>query len=185
MKTYECVFTRAGNENADSALHLLCLLSDFDGDLSATMYCCRNWDDNGLVEVHKFKVITVTLPDWLPFAEYKASQFNWEVVLRVLKYRSKLDIDTVPYEKANILRQTPSAVINTLATVLFGNLRSSFRKSLREQVEKWIETPPAERKYEYPLSGRQLEALVDRYSRSDPASDLYRHVRYYEMVGLK
>lgn len=184
MKTYECVFTRAGNENADSALHLLCLLSDFDGDLSATVRCCRNWDDNELVEVHKFRVITVTLPDWLPFAEYKANQFNWEVVFRVLKCH-KIDTDSVGFEKADILRQAPDSVIATLATVLFGNLRSSFRKSLREQVEDWLATPPDKRKYAYPLSNRQLSALVDKYARYDLAEGLYQHARYHELVGLK
>lgn len=181
MKTYECVYTRANNENSDSAMRLLCLRQDFTGDLREQVRCCLNWDDNRLVEVDKYRVITVKLPDWLPFDSYKSNQFEWEIVLRVLKGH-KMDIDTVSFEKADILRQAGS-VIDTLATVLFGNLRSEFRKSLRAQVENWIATPVGERKYGFPLSKRQLAVLVDRHSRYDPANAMYQHTRYNEMTG--
>lgn len=184
MKTYQCVYTRGNNENADSAMELLCLLADFDGDLSATVTCCRNWDDNGLVEVSKFRVITVTLPDWLPFAEYKKDQFGWELVLRVLKNRDKLDIDAVPYEKTKLLFDCPALVKPGFATLLFGKLRGEFSLSLRRQIEMWLETPAAERKYSFPLSRNQLQALCYRKYEKGIDEALYRYARYYEMKGL-
>lgn len=184
MKTYECVYTRANNENADSAFSLLCLLSEFDGDLSATMRCCRNWDDNGLVEVSKFKVITVCLPDWLPFAEYKKNQFGWELVFLVLKYRVKFDIDSTPYEKAKLLFDCPAFAKPGLSTLLFGKVRGDFSISLQNQIETWLQTSAAERKYQFPLSNRQLQALCYRKRGGGVDADLYRHSRYYEMKGL-
>ena len=44
------------------------------------------------------------------------------------------------------------------------NFRSDFRRSLRDQVISWLNTPVSERKYPFPLSFRQMGCLM-RYSR--------------------
>ena len=46
--------------------------------------------------------------------------------------------------------------------LLVSNLRSNFRKSLRNQVNQWLETPEEERKFDSPLSPRQWAILNPR-----------------------
>lgn len=185
MKTYKCVYTRAGNENADSALHLLCLLSNFADDLNAEITCCCNWDDNRLVTVSKYRVIDVTLPDWLPFETYKADQFAWQLVFTTIKYRKNFNIDTdITFEVADLLRSCESHALRVgLADLLFCNLRSDFRKSLRQQVFEWLAASPDARKYNFPLSDRQLQSILPYGRRSEDMS-LYYSSRYNEMKGL-
>ncbi len=185
MKTYKCVYTRAGNENADSALHLLGLLSDFAGDLNAEITCCYNWDDNRLVTVSKYRVIDVTLPDWLPFEIYKADQFAWQLVFAAVKYRKGFNIDTdITFKVADFLRSCKSHALRVgLADLLFCNLRSDFRKDLRRQVLEWLAVSPDARKYSFPLSDRQLQSILPYEKRSEDMS-LYYSSRYNEMKGL-
>jgi hypothetical protein len=51
-----------------------------------------------------------------------------------------------------------AAVVKLLQTKTF---RSTFRKSLRDQIVEWMETPEEERKYKLPLSPRQFDAIMD------------------------
>jgi len=58
---------------------------------------------------------------------------------------------------------------NAIAGLLkIKNFRSSFRASLNEQLRTWLKTDPGERKYQHPLSFRQMESLTQSvgYARS-------------------
>ena len=47
------------------------------------------------------------------------------------------------------------------------NFRSDFRRSLRAQVEGWLDADEDEREHGAPLSNRQFAALLDKYTARD------------------
>ncbi|MBU0491110.1 MAG: hypothetical protein KKA73_16040 [Chloroflexi bacterium] len=139
----------------------------WDGDTSwlrVYTQCHYSYDDDRTVEVRRYDVRDVALPDWLPAEEWIAecvkwrwawgmgAQPNWpEAWQRWLAYAP----DAWPRKLA---------AIELLSTSRF---RSPFRASLREQLVTWLEQPGEEHRYNSPLSDRQWDKLVDRRVRRE------------------
>lgn len=127
-------------------------------DLSEKHQCILNSGDWRPVTVDLWEVREVELPDWLTPEEWIRDRVAW-------KYTWGLGVDPEwPEAWQRALKGLDSA--ETLACVKLlkvKKFRSDFRASLREQLERWIEASPDERKYDSPFSYRQWNALISRH----------------------
>lgn len=155
--THRILFTREGNENSTTAMYVKAVYTEGMVDLEATGSFCWSFDDNRLVTDKLYEVRNVTLPDWLPAEEWVRNNIEW-------KYTFALGVDerTNP-AFARFLAYSNLGAASKLALVKLWNtksFRSEFRKSLRAQLEAFINTPADERKYPQPFSSKQWQSLV-------------------------
>lgn len=177
MKTYKILYKHNG-ENADSAKDPHGVYEPGAVDLTAQKTCCRNWDDNGLVNVNLYMVREVDLPDWLDVNDWVRNPVEWAYL-----WGMGAEIDW-PEAWQRGLVGMPEAKRYTCAKLLKTATRSEFRKSLKAQLVAWLETAPEDRKYHDPYSPRQWDALLDRFTvraARSRASDLYHSHRYNEI----
>lgn len=134
-------------------------------------------DDWRTVSGPLYEVNTVHLPSWLSVEEWICTSVQW-------KYTWGCGVDPSWSESwqrglmgfDGVARRM--AAVKLLKTKTF---RSAFRKSLRDQLVVWLDTPAEERKYASPFSARQWEALVDQYTARDAkylSESLYRDRNY-------
>lgn len=131
-------------------------------DLDETVTRLVNSDFWMPVEVKRYKVLDVTLPDWLSVAEYLRDEIGWNYAWRAYgvdpgwseAWQRGLKSMRTHYGEAGIYAATK---------LLSTNLRSEFRKSLRDHLVKWLDTPADERAYDSPFSKRQWSALVNEW----------------------
>ena len=129
-------------------------------DLEETKSALYSSDDFRLTTVKKYDTGAVWLPDWMEPEEYLNNMTSWKwawgmganpewpaIWQRSIAY----DIE----EEAKIL-----VVIKLLKTK---NFRSSFRQSLRNKLEDWLNTPREEREYDSPFSYKQWDALLNKW----------------------
>lgn len=147
-------------------------------DLTETCWRCRAYDDDMQVEIPKYLVITVKLPEFLSVKEWAYNNTKW-------KYAWGAGMDATLPEKwqrdlANLGGRFIFAVAPLLKTYVKGKFRSDFRRSIAERVAEWLNTPADERKYDAPLSSRQLEAISGpSYEWDRASSGLYRSRRMF------
>ena len=179
MKQHEVVFSRANNENADTAPDPLCLLGSRSLDMTSQTTCCINWDNNGLVSVPTYEVHEVTLPDFLSVEDWISHSIAWKFAWAMgvdpqwpeAWQKSLLDLD---HEMQLICSQL-------LKTKTF---RSSFRKSCRDQLVSWLDSN--NRRYDSSFSDRQFEALANTHTKHEAdsrSSSAYRKNRYAPDIG--
>jgi hypothetical protein len=128
-------------------------------DLEATTTCCLSFDDNRLVPKKLYSIGEVTLPDWLDPEEWLHDQTAWKWL-----WGLGADPNWPEAWQRGLLRLGSSA--NRLAAIKLlrvKKFRSEFRKSLRGQLETWLETPREDRQYDSPFSFRQWDCLVNRH----------------------
>lgn len=127
-------------------------------DLEETKTALVSSDMWAPMQVKRYEVIEVYLPDWLSPTEWIRNQVKWRYTwgMGVLKdwpenwQRGLSDFgETARY-----------VAIKLLATKKF---RSSFRESLRNQLASWLETSPENRRYASPLSQKQWDAATTPY----------------------
>lgn len=144
---------------------------------------CMSFDNDMPVQGNKYEVHEVVLPAFLSVEEWVADCIDW-------KYAWAAGVDPTWPEawQRGIARLESMADKMACAKLLATkNFRSEFRKSLRDQLVAWLETPAEARKYGNPFSPRQWDKLVNVYVARDAerlSSDLYRN-RYYRGVPQK
>lgn len=182
MREYKVLYQHYG-ENSDTAKSPVREYQEGEVDLGEQITCCLNWDNDMLVKTDKYAVHTVTLPDWLPLAEWIANRTAWRWL-----WGMGADPEWSEAWQRGLLRIESSAcrlaAIKLLKTATF---RSAFRASLRDQLVAWLETPPLERQYKSPFSPRQWDALVDQWTRREAQSidtNLYYSGRYAVETGV-
>jgi hypothetical protein len=156
---------RLYNEATDAAL------------LTVTDSFCVSFDNDMLVSCKVYEVREVELPEWLSVEEWCANTTKWKYtwgfgVKKDWPEAIQRFVSEVEGEGARL------AVVKLLETKKF---KSEFRKSLRAQLDEFIATPAADRKYKDPFSRKQWDCLVDRYvarEASQISSSLY-HSRGY------
>lgn len=160
LATHQVLYSRASNENLTTPMYPTKAYVEGSVDLDATDSFCLHSDDNRLVEGKLFEVREVALPSFLSVAEWVNSMVAWkwawgcgvdptwcEAWQRALAFEIKGTAERV-------------ACAKLLGTKKF---RSDFRRSLRDQLVTWIETPAEERQYGSLFSARQWDCLINRY----------------------
>ncbi len=129
-------------------------------DLSAEIQCCLNWDNDMLVPVRRFVVFAVTLPAWMDSNEFCESGLQ-------ISYKWFIAFCGNPewgrdwfLSLSSLSEQGRFAAIKLLKA----ETKSGFRKSLKEQLVTWLNTPVDERSYSSPFSRGQWERLLDRWT---------------------
>jgi hypothetical protein len=147
-------------------------------DLTETCWRCRAYDDDMQVQIPKYLVITVKLPEFLPVGEWAYNDTKW-------KYAWGAGMDATFPEKwqrdlANLGGRFIFTVAPLLKTYVKGKVRSDFRHSIAERIVEWLDTPASDRKYDSPLSSRQLEAISGpAYEWDRVSSRLYSRRRMF------
>jgi hypothetical protein len=184
MKTHRVLYQQLG-ENATTSRDPVAVVIAQDGnevtarsgnreftvDLTATCTVCVSYDNNMLVSKDKYSVGEVELPDWLSPDEWLRNTTRW-------KYTWGFGADRSWPESwqrfvAGCGEAQKYSVIKLLKTKKF---RSKFRASLREQLERWLDTAPEDRQYDSPFSYRQWDCLISPYDKRNArgiASSLY------------
>jgi hypothetical protein len=115
-------------------------------------------DDFAQYTAPRFVVKRVVLPDWMEPAEWCRAEVEWRYLWAVVpaewpeQWQRALMLVN---ERAGM--PTLLAITELLKTKEF---RSPFRKSLRDQIVEWMETPEEDRKYRLPLSQRQINSIL-------------------------
>jgi hypothetical protein len=154
MKTYKIAFEHTG-EVSYTAKTPSRVYVEGTIDLTEQKSCILSHDDWRLCSVNRWEVHDVSLPDWL-------SPEEW--ISRSVEYKYVWGLGASPdwpesWHRGLLVLNTTEryAAIKLLATKTF---RSAFRKSLRDQIVAWLETPPESRKYASPLSEKQWDAAL-------------------------
>lgn len=155
MPTYKVVYEFRGEWDTNKAVTPICLLEDFTGDLTEQKRGILSFDDFRPAMYDRWQVRSVQLPDWLPFDEWRRRPWDWHSVTQW-----GIEDETL----GRYLATLDERRFNALRKLMTKNLRSEFRKSLRDQVQAWLDAAPQDREYRSPLSPRQWDALT-RYER--------------------
>lgn len=182
--THKVLFTRRNNENADSAMDAVRVYDESkDAELltkSGTF--CANWDNNMPVAAKLYDVKEVRLPEFLTVEAWLSNFVAW-------KFTWGAGVDpTWSEEWQRGLMSIPSYVDRAACVDLLKvkKFRSEFRKGLRDQLVKWLETPVNQRQYKSPFSPKQYDCLVNKFNAREYKAceeDLYRSNRYFENLG--
>ena len=127
-------------------------------DLSKTCFRCYAYDNDMQVEVPLYNLRKISLPSFLTVKQWRWQTVEW-------KYLWGAGVDATwpeQYQRA-LMRLSPDmvyALAPLIKTHLSGKFRSNFRASLAKQVVEWIETPAEDRKYDRPLSDRQMSYIA-------------------------
>lgn len=143
-------------------------------NLAETCWRCVSFDNDMQVEINKYRVNDVNLPEFLSVKAWIHDDVSW-------KYAWGMGMDASwpeAWQRA-LLRLGTEFIYNVaplLNTYRKGTFRSNFRRSLAEAVVLWLETAPEDRKYDRPLSSRQFDAIArPSYEHERVASGLYRN----------
>jgi hypothetical protein len=177
MQRHKVLFEHFG-ENATTAKSPVAeWVDDNSVDLEQEIAVCRGPDDNGLTKVKRYAVVEVTLPDWLPVDEWIRYSVEWSFCWGV-------GVDPTWDERLQRwLVSITAEDAYSVAKLFSANLRSTFRKSLRDQIRAWVDDP--DRQYDSPLSRKQWAALTKfdaRNARSATTTLYYQH-RYQTVTG--
>jgi hypothetical protein len=165
MKTTKMLCKKYGENSTTAASPVRPFVEGQDEKLlEVTGTFCLNSGDDRLVTCKVYETAEITLPDWLDPTEWANNTTSW-------KWAWGCGVDQTWPEhwqrtlaKGNFSTAEKLALVKLLKTK---NFRSDFRRSLAEQVKAWLDTPADDRKYNRPLSPRQMDALVDRYTALD------------------
>lgn len=133
-------------------------------NLDETEQCLYSSDDFRLIPVKRYEVKEITFPDYIDIKKW-ATNVSYRVDIKYLEgraYAAGLDRDKLTemltYEKANKLVSL-SGIEQYSCFILLKvkNFRSSFRKSLRKQLETWLN---GESQYSSPFSMKQWGCLT-------------------------
>ena len=176
MVSHSVLFSRANNENSNTPMYpVRAFVAGVDEPLLLVEgQFCFYWDDDRLVTCKVYAMETITLPSWLPLDEYLQNLISWKYA-----WGSGVDVEWPETWQRGIAKISSTAdriaVVKLLATKKF---RSEFRKSLRDRLVEWLETPSEKRAYPSPFSARQWETLVNVHiirEAKSVDSQLYHH----------
>ena len=162
MKTHQILFEHLG-EYSYTEKQPTKVYTEGMVDLSAeTTHTIFNSDDWRPCSVTRYEVREVELPDWLSPERWlsRCDYVRWHFV-----WCSHKDARSWPESWQVCLFNHSDRARQALARLLgTKNFRSDFRRSLRQQLEDWINMPETERRYASPFSDRQWGVLL-RYVR--------------------
>ena len=169
-KTVKVVFEQLG-ENSTTAKDPVRIYKGEEIDLNATIGCCLSYDDDRLVQCQKYAIVDVELPEWLDPEFWLRNQvqfkYLWSIVGKDCPER---------IQRALLPMGMPERM-GCWNLLKVKNFRSDFRRSLRAQLDAWIDTPAEARTHRSPFSPRQWECVVDARTARD-ASRLSNSVYY-------
>lgn len=154
MKTHKIYFYNFG-ANSYTAMTPSYPARENDGDTFENR--CYSSDDNQLINVKVGEVREVSLPDDLPAKDYCRDWFNFESL-----WSNPLAKGLPVSWQYKINSKFTGEQINLCVHILTGNLRSTFRMSLKSQLIKWLE---GESVYSSPFSPKQWESLTGGHGR--------------------
>lgn len=130
--------------------------------LTETVYRCLCSDDDRSVPVNRYTVADVVLPEWLSPAEWLADTTTWKWA-----WGSGVDTSWPEAWQRGLAGMSIACRMGAVKLLATKNFRSDFRRSLRDQIVAWLETPPETRKFASPLSPKQWDVVVDRHTALD------------------
>ena len=146
-------------ENSDTAKDIVDVWQG-QADLNEETQCCLNYDDNRLVSVKRYAVVEIDLPDWMDSQVY-AKSVSYQV-----KYKWFVGFGGNPEWGANWFHALDRlGEVERYASIKLLNVktfRSEFRKSLREQLEKWLN---GDSLHAQPFSAKQWDSVANRHVR--------------------
>jgi hypothetical protein len=160
LVTVRILFERTGENSTTSADPVRVFVEGKDEPLLEVQKTfCLSSDDDRLVGGNRYEAHDVVLPAWLSGNEWARSCVKW-------KYTWLTGVDATWPEvwQRALADMNVSHRLAVVKLLKVKNFRSAFRKSLRDQIVAWMETPVEGRKYRSPLSARQWESLVDVYT---------------------
>lgn len=123
-------------------------------DLEETDMFLLSESDHRLIEDKKYTVHEIELPEWLDANEWIQDSRDWQSTLHGFGSPQP----EVVLRWAVTLETEQRIAVQELYTK---KIRSPFKKSLKAQIEAWAEA--SERKYQSPLSAKQLHTLWISY----------------------
>lgn len=157
LVTRPILMTGEGNECACTRFYPLAPYVEGMVDLSKTKtYIMSN--DNWMPVTDKvYSVANVEMPEWLSAEEWVRNDTAWKYARAFgLKWETHTPEMARFLAYGNMSQSARYVLIKLMQTKSF---RSEFRASMKRQVEAWVATAPENRKYSFPLSPRQLDAL--------------------------
>ena len=127
-------------------------------DLNETKIALLSHDDWHRVEVPRYKIIEVELPDWLDPEEYIRDQISWEWLWRLGTPKEW----PKSWQRGLLKLETSAQKLACIQLLKTKKFRSTFRESLRDQLVAWLE---GDSEYPSPFSPRQWEALLNSHIR--------------------
>ncbi len=150
-------------------------------NLNEEKTCCLSSDNDMLVAAKRYELHTIYLPRWMDPRDYIRDYIRWQYFWGYggdpnwpKRWQLRLYNDFGPAQRL--------AAIKLLKT---RNFRSDFRKSLREQLETWLNSR-SKKRHSSPFSPRQWQALCDPRTcrEADRISNgLYYNRRYHGAVA--
>lgn len=127
-------------------------------NLSEKVYRCINWDFDALIEVNRYEVITVEVPEWITIEDILNIKF-----MTSYKYYQAFG-GNVNFGKKTIeaimMMPLPEQKLSAIQLLNTKSFKSDFRKSLYDQLIRWIDTD--EKKYNCPFTFKQWECLLNQ-----------------------
>lgn len=171
FKTVAILFEKLGENQTTAATPRRAYVAEVDAPLlNAQVHVCVSSDNDMLVAVNRYQVHDVTIPVWMTPEEFCQDHVRWE-------YTWAAGIDPrwpEHWQRAFLGAGMPQR--HVAGKLLSSDLRSAFRAEAADRIVAWLSTPPGERKYPSPLSGRHWSALTSRYDEMEAtriAEDLY------------
>lgn len=175
LRTVRVLFEHRG-ENSDTAYSPVREMAPEETVPVEARTCCLYYDDNQLVTINRFKELNLTLPSWLTVEEFASHPSQWTFMwaMGVEKTWS----EEWQRRLVRLNSESQYAYAKLLKTKSF---RSEFRKSLRAQLETWLNGSGA---YASPFSPKQQSCVVNGYlarEAKNAATSHYYHLRYHEV----
>jgi hypothetical protein len=126
-------------------------------NLQAKTHCCISADWDMLTEVNLYALGEVEVPDWMTCDEYLSHQTEWKYYCG---FGGQLAWPRQWFFR--LIKLDESAKYAAMKLLNVKKFRSSFRMSLRSQLEAWLNDP--EPRYQSPFSPRQWEVLLDGHT---------------------
>ena len=162
MTKRKVVYSFDGEYDTRNAVSPHCFLEDFNGDLEETKRGIRSFDDFAPATYKKWQIREVEVPDCLEFYEYERHYLDVMSVLSSHKGAAELANSNPVAFRWLALELGASNEQRAATKLLCADLRSSFKRSLKDQVLRWLEEENP--RYDSPLSRKQWGALL-KYER--------------------
>lgn len=158
MKNYQILFEHLGEYSYTEKQPVALWESGMVDMAALTTHTILSSDDWRPCPVARYEVREIELPDWLSPERWLArcDYVRWHFV-----WHSHKDAKSWPEPWQICLFNHPDRERRAIAKLLgTKNFRSDFRYSLRQQLERWIETPEEKREFVSPFSDKQWQCLV-------------------------
>lgn len=175
MKTHNILYEHLG-ENSNTAYTPIAVWNN-QVNLDDIVTRCLNYDDNRLVEINRYKVLKVGLPDWLDPQHWIRYHIDY-----CWAWGCGVDKEWPEKWQRGLLLLGGVQRYVAIKLLKTKKFRSIFRKSLRDQLVVWLEAD--DKPHLNPFSPRQFNALVgpkDDVESKRLEEGLYYHFRYHEV----